>query len=302
MLKVLSWNIKGAWPGTPRKQVEDQISFIDCYDDPPDILMFQEASIFRDEIRESLRDIGYVHIEDTLDWATELRNSSVQPHQDIGHTNGNITAVRKDARLTCKPLGILDDAFEDADVKHFDTHYPEKILVTEYERDGENIELWNVRAVPGSMKGEEKIKILETVYHRILDSEQKPRILAGDFNTPGDELADGQPVTYLDDKDPRIRDRWRSAEVNILKGLGHAGMVDVFRYCHGFGELDVLDVSHATRTDDPLTVPEAEVEGVRFDHIFASIDLSPQNCFYDVKGFAHSDHAPIIAEFNVGNR
>lgn len=298
MLKVLSWNIKGAWPGTPRKQVKDQISFLNQYRDLPDILMLQEVSVFRTEIRDYLHEIGYQQIEDTLDWAAELRNSAVQPHQDISHTNGNLTAVRGDASLTLQPLGILDEAFEDRDVKHWDTHYPEKILVADYERDGTRIELWNVRAVPGSMKGEEKIKILETVYHRILDSGKKRRILAGDFNTPGDELADGQAVTYLEDKDPRIRQRWRNAELNILKGLGHVGMIDVFRYLHGYGELDLLDVSHATRTEDPLAVPEEEVEGVRFDHMFASMDLAPQNCYYDIKGFTCSDHAPIIAKFD----
>lgn len=89
-----------------------------------------------------------------------------------------------------------------------------------------------------------------------------------------------------------------NAELNILEGLGTLGMFAVFRAIHGYGELDVLDVSHATRTDDPLEVPETEVEGVRFDHIIASEELSPTNCYYDVTGFEFSDHAPIIADFS----
>ena len=298
MLKVLSWNIQGAWPGASRERVRDQIAFIDEYDKTPDILLFQEVSKYRTEIRDYLTDLGYHSIEDTLGWASELGDSTVQPHQDIAHTNGNLTAVRGEIELERKPLHILEDEFDDADVKHLDTHYPEKILVTNCHVAGHTIECWNVRAVPGSMKGEEKIKILETVFHRILDGGETLRILAGDFNTPGDELCDGQAVTYLQDKDPRIRNRWRNAELNILKGLGHVGMIDTFRAIHGYGDLDVLDVSHATRTDDPLAVPEGEVAGVRFDHIFASEELTPIDSFYHVEGFDHSDHAPIITEFD----
>ncbi|USZ73519.1 endonuclease/exonuclease/phosphatase family protein [Natronosalvus halobius] len=253
---ALFWNIQGAWPGAPRERVRNQIDFIAEYDDQPDILFFQEVSRYRTEIREYLAEIGYHTIEDTLDWASELGDSTVQPHQDISHTNGNLTAVRGEAGLTWKPLDILGEDFDDVDVKNLNTHYPEKILVTDYEVEGQTIECWNVRAVPGSMKGEEKIKILETVFQRIVDSEERLRLLAGDFNTPDEELCDGQAITHIQDKDPRIRHRWRNAELNILKGLGHAGIIDTFRAIHGFGELDVLDVSHATRTDDPLDVPE----------------------------------------------
>jgi exonuclease III len=294
---VLTWNIQGAWPGAPKERVRNQIEFIDRYDDPPDILLLQEVSRYRPEIRKYLNAIGYHTIEDTLDWATELSESTVQPHQDISHTNGNLTAVRGDATLTRKPMGILEDDYEDEDVKNLDTHYPEKILVADCEIGGRTIECWNVRAVPGSMKGEEKIKILESVFHRIMDGEEKLRILAGDFNTPYEELCDGQAVTHLQDKDARIRHRWHNAELNILKGLGHAGMIDTFRAIHGFGDLNELDVSHATRTDDPLKVPVGQVEGMRFDHIFASSDLGLVDSFYDVEGFRHSDHAPLLAEF-----
>lgn len=296
---VLSWNIQGAWPGAPKERVRNQIGFIDEYDVKPDILLFQEVSIFRTEIREYLDEIGYHTIEDTLEWASELRESTVQPHQDISHTNGNLTAIRGEAELTRKPLEILGEKFDGVDVKNLDTHYPEKILVTDFEIDDQTIECWNVRAVPGGMKGEEKIKILETVFQRIMDAGERLRILAGDFNTPGDELCDGQAVTYLEDKDPRIRNRWRNAELNILKGLGHVGMIDTFRAIHGFGDLDVLDISHAARKKDPCSVPDEEIDGLRFDHIFASTGLNLRDSFYDGDGFCHSDHAPLLAEFEL---
>jgi len=39
------------------------------------------------------------------------------------------------------------------------------------------------------------------------------------------------------------------AELNILIGLEEKGIVDIFRSQHGYGELDILDVSHATQTE-----------------------------------------------------
>lgn len=74
-------------------------------------------------------------------------------------------------------------------------------------------------------------------------------------------------------------------------------MVDVFREQHGYGDLDILDVSHATQTSDPLAVSPKDIEGKRFDHTIASIELNPQDCYYDQDGFACSDHAPMIATF-----
>jgi endonuclease/exonuclease/phosphatase family metal-dependent hydrolase len=77
-------------------------------------------------------------------------------------------------------------------------------------------------------------------------------------------------------------------------------MVDVFREQHGYGELDILDVSHATQTNDPLSVPPEDVEGKRFDHVIASANyLTSQACYYDQAGFCCSDHAPLIAEFTL---
>ena len=77
-------------------------------------------------------------------------------------------------------------------------------------------------------------------------------------------------------------------------------MVDVFRETHGYGELDILDVSHATRTDDPSAVDPGDIQGKRFDHTIASTELNPQDCYYDHRGFNCSDHAPMIVTFEVG--
>ena len=291
-MKVASWNVNGAFPehGWPEK-IEHQIEFLNSIDLLPDVLLLQEVNwnqrdLWRDRLREKL---GYDAIADTLTWAGELRESSVQPHQDIGHTNGNLTAVRG-GELNRRRLDLLEGEFADADVKHLSTHYPEKILVSDCVVDGHELEVWNVRAVPGSMKGEEKIKILETVFDRIIQSGEGLRILGGDFNTPDDELPDGQAVVDVWDKAPEIRKRWMNAELNVLKGLGHVGMVDAFRYCHGYGELDV---------------PATSFQNSRFDHIFASEALQPTDCYYDHRAYEsfddkneYSDHAPIVATFH----
>lgn len=49
---------------------------------------------------------------------------------------------------------------------------------------GREIGLWNVRAVLGNSWGEEKLKIVETVYNRLMTESERLRILAGDFNSP----------------------------------------------------------------------------------------------------------------------
>lgn len=97
---------------------------------------------------------------------------------------------------------------------------------------------------------------------------------------------DGEAVCFndIDGKGPKIRDRWRNAALNILKGIGHVGMVDVFRYQWGYGEVDTLDESFGNS---------------RFDHIIASERLKPVNCYYDAESLEYSDHAALIADFAV---
>jgi endonuclease/exonuclease/phosphatase family metal-dependent hydrolase len=302
-MRLLSWNVQGAFPFyTPIERIEEQVQYIDESTDCPDIIALNEVNRFRrDRWLDELAEIGYTEVVHTLDWAEELGESDVPPHQDYHHVNGNLTAIHETfegSNLTRLRPSIREGPWEDADLKDWNTNFPEKILHTTVDIDDWILEIWNVRAVPGSMHGEEKIKILGNTFDRIVKGSRSPCVLTGDFNSPARELADGTTIPWRYEDEGEVAELWVEAELNVLCGLTERGMVDVFRELHGYGDLDVLDVSHATRTDDPLSVPPADVRGKRFDHVIASSDLNPRECRYDQGGFTCSDHAPLLAEFD----
>jgi exonuclease III len=303
-MKFLSWNVQGAFPYyTPIERIEDQIAYLEQTAECPDIIALNEVNRFRRELWVGeLSALGYTELVHTLDWAEELGDSEIPPHQDYNHVNGNLTAVHETFRgdsLARIPPSIRNGPWDSADLKDWDTNFPEKILHSTVEIDGTTLDIWNVRAVPGSMHGEEKIKIMKNTFNRIRKGCESPCILTGDFNSPDRELADGTLIPWRADQDGDIAEMWVEAEWNLLRGLADEGMVDVFRELHGYGDLDILDVSHATQTDDPLFVSPGDVEGKRFDHLIASAELNPQDCRYDYDGFRCSDHAPLIAEFRI---
>lgn len=290
-IRVMSWNVQGAVPPNGSKgRIRNQVAYIKEEASSPGIIMLNEVTtVQRDLWRTLLQDIGYVEIVDTLNWAAELRNSSVPPHQDFQHSNGNIIALHQShspGDLTHESPSIRYGPWEDSVLKDWTTNFPEKILNAEVTIDDIPIDLWNVRAVPGNDWGEEKIKILENTYNRIRKSNQDTMILAGDFNSPKDELTDGTVIPWGLTREEFIRERWTEAELNILDGLGKFGFSDVFRDQHGYGKLDVESESWA---------------GKRFDHMFASGQLNPVNCYYDPKarGDGLSDHSALFGEFEL---
>lgn len=297
-MDVLTWNVQGAFPpeGSPDR-ISEQIRFIVENVNCPDLLMLNEVTTNRRELwYNELEDTaGYAEIVDTLDWSRTLGDLDIPPFQDFNAVNGNLIAIHENSNLTNlrrQTPSIEDSPFGDSDRKHWDTNFPSKILNASVDWGDTTIDLWNIRTVPGSMYGEEKIKILENVYNRILAKGTMPRILAGDFNAPKAETEDGTVIPWRNEKDDELSERWKAAERNILTGLDEVGMVDVFRMVHGYGDLDTLDISHPTGNRDTLT-------GKRFDHLIASQSLNPDDCFYDADGLDCSDHAPLVATFSL---
>ena len=290
IVRLLSWNVQGSVPPAGSKdRIRKQVSFIEEQLDQPDIVMLNEVTNVQRELWLDLlrEEQGYTEIVDTLDWGQELRESDVPPHHEFIHTSGQITAVHEDADagdLERRRPSIRSGPWENAEMKDWSTNFPEKILSSEVQIAEESVDLWNVRTVPGSMYGVEKIKILENVYARITKSDPERCILAGDLNIPKAERPDGTVVSWGEDKPASIRERWISAELDVMTGLSDVGLVDAFRHVHGYGDLDTEDTSHESR---------------RIDHIFASESLNPERCWYDHDGYECSDHAPMLMEFSV---
>jgi len=288
-MRVMSWNVQGAFPPQgSTEQISSQIEYIRDTAGNPDLLMLNEVTTDRRELwRDSLEEIGYREIVDTLDWSHELAECSVPPYQDYNGVNGNLTAIHDESQLrdlTRNSPSISKGVYEDAKRKHWDTNFPEKILNAEVRFEETTIDLWNIRTVPGSICGEEKVKILENTYSRIVKAGSDRCILAGDFNAPKTELEDGTVIPWGLDNEDEFRERWVNAELNILTGLEEYGMVDVFREIYGYSDIETEDVSF---------------QSLRFDHILASKILHPENCYYDHAGLNYSDHAPIIAELRL---
>jgi exonuclease III len=276
----MSWNVGQSANSSGR--IDEQLEVIAEID--PDLVLLQEvrydgANRWIDDWQEGLQNRGLSEFVHSCDWAAELHDSDVPPHSDIEHNNGHMTAVRSNWSLERWEWTIRNRAEEQC-WTHFDTHFPEKILVSELQTAERQMEVWNIRAVPARGYGEEKIKIFETVYNRLSDKSENDRILGGDFNAPKEERSDGEIVTFASSKPDSIQERWKRAERNILGGIDEYGLIDAFRSTHGYGELSIPDTSFGEK---------------RFDHLFVPEQSTISNCWYDHPVEA-SDHAPIVCD------
>ncbi|WP_224271053.1 endonuclease/exonuclease/phosphatase family protein [Haloprofundus salinisoli] len=174
-MRVMSWNVDGTFPpaGSPKK-IEQRVQWLASLEHLPEILLLQEVNPHRQELWYDLlrNNLGYKAMTDTLDQALALDNS-----------NGHITAIAGDWNLSDNKaqLGKADApiALEDRELA-----FPEKFLVTDLAHPAGNIEVLNIRAVPGGEHGVEKLKLLEAAFDWVEAADERPRILAGDLNTP----------------------------------------------------------------------------------------------------------------------
>jgi exonuclease III len=279
-MRVLTWNV-----AKRKKDLSEQLQKIQSYS--PDVVFLQEIYIDNGSSPwvEQLETMGY-QTRDTTDLLYKMGNQGGSANLIAYESSFNdvLYETGEDLKLNSVP-----------DVEELS--FPEKIQKLVIEADHQEIELWNFHAISGSSHPLEKVRSFEAVYEGIKNSlgnnsrvwnntEKRPVILGGDFNSPRQEFRDGQVVTFASDRRRKIHERTRKAELSLLKGLAEFKMVDAFRHINGFETMDAY--SH-------------EVGGskFRFDHIFVSNILSPKKCFYDESGFDYSDHAPIVADLEI---
>jgi exonuclease III len=147
-----------------------------------------------------------------------------------------------------------------------------------------------------------KIEMLESVFSRLAGLGVVPRILCGDFNTPQEETADGEIVTWAQRRGvtgalylKRARgERWDRGERNVLEGLRAFDLADIYRGLHGY-----------TKTDFSwYSCRRERVIARRFDHVFASRVLKATACCYlaEFRERHLSDHSPIEVDFDIPTR
>ena len=108
-----------------------------------------------------------------------------------------------------------------------------------------------------------------------------PRVLCGDFNSPKEELPTGEIIPWRN-----TDERWANGELSVISGLAEFGLDDVYRKLHRY-------------PPDSFSWYARDGTGRRFDHIFASPSLRPNECDYIQRWRLDglSDHSAIEAVF-----
>ena len=330
-LTILSWNVQGERIKN-RDHLSRQIDFIADHVDAPTVVLLQAVNCEdRDHenwpdrlefLRGKFSSIGLDHLVHTGDWARELDQSSVQPHQDISHNRCQLTA--SSLPLKRRKLSINTGYYEHRPLKHFATVFPEKLLVTRLDLNQAGstplptpLEIWNVGVIYGSGPwGEEKLNLLETIGGRldVLTSRTDGHfIVGGDFNAPREERSEadmdyhgenkpgytttsfyGAPL-FLETDDGEyepwtFNQRWKRAERRIFSPGVDIGLRDAYWIAEESKRLQsTVDYSHV--------VPSGSPSKKRLDHVLVSDNLDVTACTYLQQALdaGLSDHAPVVA-------
>ena len=247
-MRVISWNIAG-WTRRSPGQAES----LKVHN--PDIVGLQEVTDGSwNVLREELISAGLIY--------------SVYSREIIAECSKK-KAVAVFSRW---PLTILEE--------FLDVPYPELTLSMLIHTPCGDIQFHCVHIPNGSSHGWEKIDSFEAVYSKLAQSSKLPRILCGDFNSPKEELDNGDIIPWS-----RPSPRWSQGELSVISGLSEYDLPDIYRRLNGYPP---KDFSWYWRD-----------RGRRFDHIFASAVLNPFECQYihEWRTGKLSDHSAIEAVF-----
>ena len=269
-MRIISWNINRRVKDNP-----EQLQALQTYN--PDIVALQEVmKNALPNISDGLRRFGLVHIEESVELATQEGNQY----------SGELIASRW-------PLERFPSHI-------FDIPYPELAVSVLVDSPWGNFEVHTIHIPNGSGAGWDKITTCEGIFNRQIQQSGTSQIICGDLNTPQAETPDGQIVTWgqelLNGKATvwgkwkgDTGERWDRGERNLLQGLSAIDVVDIFRALHGY---NIQEFSYYRDKKD-------KTSGVRFDHILASRYLNPITCRYihEWREQNLSDHSAIEGVF-----
>ncbi len=132
-----------------------------------------------------------------------------------------------------------------------------------------------------------KIETQEGLFERMRAARDRPHILAGDFNSPKAETADGDVIPFA----PPRSGRGREAELLLHTGLREHGMADAFRAVNGYAVEEASWFWHN----------RSQTGGYRLDHVVASSHFTCIASAYHHEPRLNrlSDHSPLWATLRL---
>lgn len=256
MALVFSWNVAGRKVLQPRQA--NALAWRDI-----DLLCLQEVTRTTAPLwSKALEALGY-----------SVALSEIPPGAARGRRLGALVAGPS-------PLAV---------VKTKGLPWPERHLCVRAQIDGLETEIHVVHAPLSDKPDRAKVLTLERVFE-MATAGDRPRIIAGDLNTPQYESREGEISTFARTRSGLLRngrdERHDRAELALLSELPARGWRDAFRSVHGYG-----------RRDRSWAYPNRSF-GYRLDHILLSPHFTAIACDYvhDLRDEGLSDHSAIWAE------
>lgn len=247
----------------------------------PDVIALQEVSPSTvEQFHRKLLDIGLTNSLHSFDLSA---NTNLPKNRSLGV--------------------MIASRFPIIESERANTPWAEKSLSATLQLDNQLVDLHSAYIPPGSSNGWMKIDTIEAVVERVLQPSGNLKILCGDFNCPQKELDDGTIITWGQkigsNGSTRMSNiwqgqpvaRWDDAERSLFTKLADSDIKDVYRQLNGFSADGYSWV--LSRKDKKFKR--------RYDHVFASGKLNPNNCEYlhEPRMTGLSDHSPILVDFNI---